>query len=87
MSDRTAGLSVPLTLLASSLLVAGAASGQELRPNLRALPPSSLSVVANADTGNPELRFSATSWNSGDGPLELVAGATGQAGQDVYQRV
>jgi hypothetical protein len=33
------------------------------------------------------LRFSATSWNSGSGPLELVAGSGGQAGQDVYQRI
>jgi len=61
--------------------------GQPLLPNLRALPPADLSVVANVDTGNPELRFSATSWNSGAGPLELRAGATGPAGQDVYQRV
>ena len=63
------------------------AFAQELRPNLRAFPAFDLSVVPNADTGNPELRLSATSWNSGAGPLELVAGATGQAGQDVYQRV
>lgn len=70
-----------------SLWLASPAAGQELRPNLRALPAFDLSVVSNADTGNPELRFSATSWNSGSGPLELVAGTAGQAGQDVYQRV
>ncbi len=63
------------------------AAGQDLLPNLRALPPTDLSVVGNADTGNPELRLSATSWNSGVGPLELAAGATGPAGQDVYQRI
>jgi hypothetical protein len=62
-------------------------AGQELKPNLRALPAFDLSIIANSDTGNPELRLSATSWNSGKGPLELVAGATGPAGQDVYQRV
>jgi hypothetical protein len=67
--------------------MAAPASGQELLPNLRALPASNLSIVSNADTGSPELRLSATSWNSGAGPLELVAGAAGQAGQDVYQRV
>ena len=63
------------------------ASGQDLLPNLRALPPTDLSVVTNADTGNPELRLTATSWNSGAGALELNAGPAGQAGQDVYQRI
>ena len=46
-----------------------------------------LGYVPNAATGNPELRLAATSWNSGQGPLELVAGPCGQAGQDVYQRI
>jgi lysyl oxidase len=69
------------------LSIASEAASQELRPNLRALPPSELQIVANASTGNPELRLTATSWNSGQGPLELIPGATGQAGQDVYQRV
>jgi len=71
----------------AGLSTTGIAAGQELRPNLKALPPSDLSVVLNSDTGNPELRLTATSWNSGQGPLELVAGPAGQAGQDVYQRV
>ena len=74
-------------LAIGSLTMTAAASAQERLPNLRALPPADLLVTSNGVTGNPELRLSATSWNSGAGPLELVAGAAGQAGQDVYQRV
>lgn len=69
------------------LWLATPAAGQDLLPNLRALPPTELSVIANAETGNPELRLTATSWNSGAGALELNAGPAGQAGQDVYQRI
>lgn len=88
MSDCRVRVSfILLCLTISGLSLAPAVSGQELRPNLRALPASNLSVVANVDTGNPELRFAATSWNTGSGPLELIAGPTGPAGQDVYQRV
>ena len=88
MSDRIVRLSVVGSCLATAcLLTASVAAGQELLPNLRALPPSDLAVVPNAATGNPELRLSATSWNSGQGPLELIPGPAGQAGQDVYQRV
>ena len=74
-------------VIGGHLMLVPSAASQELRPNLRALPASDISVVPNAATGNLELRFSATSWNSGAGPLEIVAGATGSAGQDVYQRV
>ena len=77
-------------LMAAWLTAVGLAvpvAAQDQLPNIRALPPADLSVVANVDTGNLELRLSATSWNSGAGPLELIAGATGQAGQDVYQRI
>jgi hypothetical protein len=88
MHDRSFRRSVVGSCVAIACLsTVGMAAGQELLPNLRALPPSNLSVVANVDTGNPELRLSATSWNSGQGPLELIPGPTGQAGQDVYQRV
>jgi hypothetical protein len=59
-----------------------------LQPNLRAFPASSLSIVDNAVTGNPELRFSVTSWNSGFGQLELRAGAVlSPTEQEVWQRV
>lgn len=88
MCDRSVRMFLATACLAIGCFsIASVAAGQELRPNLRALPPSSLSVVPNVNTGNPELRFAATSWNSGSGPLELVPGAGGQAGQDVYQRV
>jgi Lysyl oxidase len=88
MSSRRIRAFLILSCLAVAHLgLTAAAYGQELRPNLRAFPAFNLSVVANVDTGNPELRLSATSWNSGAGPLELVAGATGPGGQDVYQRV
>jgi hypothetical protein len=88
MKVRRFHICLSLSCLAiGSLVMTAAASAQELLPNLRALPPSNLSVVANGATGNPELRLSASSWNSGAGPLELVAGSAGQAGQDVYQRV
>jgi len=50
------------------LTIASYAAGQDRLPNLRALPASELSVVVSS-SGNPELRFSATSWNSGTGPF------------------
>jgi len=88
MTRRRIYVSVAVTCLTiGQLIVAPTATGQELRPNLRAMPAANISVVPNADTGNPEIRFSASSWNSGAGPLELVAGETGPAGQNVYQRV
>lgn len=64
-----------------------ASSAQELKPNLVALPASEFAMTTDASTGAPKLVFASTSWNNGSGPLELVAGATGIAGQDVYQRV
>ena len=75
MCDRVVRMSVIGVCLAiASLATASVVAGQELRPNLRALPPSDLQILLNAATGNPELVLSATSWNSGPGPLELVAG-------------
>ena len=62
------------TLASALLLIAATASalcpaGQaELRPNIRALPPSG---IAMRDANN--MQFNTTSWNSGDGKLELVA--------------
>jgi Lysyl oxidase len=88
MCDRIVRMSlIGVCVAIAFVATASTVTAQELRPNLRALPPSDLSILPNADTGNPELRLSATSWNSGSGPLELVAGASGQAGQDVYQRI
>ena len=70
----TAALLTGLSL--GTLAAPRQAAAQELLPNLVATPAHSLSVVRNADTGNPELRLGATNWNSGVGPLELVAGPT-----------
>jgi hypothetical protein len=58
----------------------------ELRPNIRPLPASDVMVVISTD-GTPELRFSATSWNNGIGPLELIAGETTASTRVVHQRV
>jgi hypothetical protein len=79
----------PVGLLYSLASSAGCPSGEaELRPNIRALPPTSIAML---DATN--MKFSATSWNSGDGKLELIARspqtdpATGQLKQPVDQRV
>jgi hypothetical protein len=58
----------------------------ELKPNLQAFAAFDLALVPNFQ-GGTKLIFSATTWNSGDGPLELIAGETSSAGQNVYQRV
>ena len=78
-----------LLAIAGTLLGAPAFAQQstDLKPNIRALPAGDFSVVADLATGRPELRFSATTRNSGAGPLELVAGETGAGNQNVYQRV
>ena len=57
-------------------------------PNLKPLPASSVSLVADA-SGGSTLRFSTTSWNNGTGPLQLEAGPvdTGSGKQQVLQRV
>ena len=74
-------------LTIGQLMLASTATSQELLPNLRALPAFDIYIATNADTGAQEIRFSASSWNAGAGTFEIVAGATGQAGQDVWQRV
>lgn len=76
---------------AGAITFSGGAFAQNavsLPPNLKALPASSLSLVTSTG-GTSTLRFSTTSWNSGTGPLELVAGEveTGSAKQKVYQRI
>ena len=60
----------------------------ELKPNLQAFPAGNLAIVQDM-SGAPQLMFSATTWNNGDGPLVLVAGETDPATlkQKVYQRV
>ncbi len=72
-------------LLAGLLLFAPIGSAQvlELKPNLQTFPASDLALVGN------QLIFSTTSWNHGDGPLELRAGERDSTSlkQNVYQRV
>ena len=84
------------TILAMILIVGGTvlrspvASAQlvvERRPNLVAMPASELAIVTDASTGGSKLVFATLSWNNGTGPLEVVAGTSGTAGQDIYQRV
>lgn len=59
----------------------------ELQPNIEALPARELRL--ETDAGRTYLRFSTTTWNSGQGPLELVAGSVdpSQGRQNVYQRI
>jgi Lysyl oxidase len=60
----------------------------ELKPNLQPFPAGNLAIVQDI-SGAIQLVFSATTWNNGDGPLVLVAGATDSATlrQKVDQRV
>ncbi len=75
------------TLVGAAPHAATAATGDELRPNLQALPASDVQLETTSD-GRTLLRFSTTSTNVGAGPLELRAGQVGADNkQDVYQRV
>ena len=65
----------------------GFGQGVDLVPNLVARPASQFSIVVDSTNGHLLLRFGATNWNNGLGPLELVAGAGTSSGQDVYQRL
>lgn len=58
----------------------------ELLPNLEAFPPYDIEVIENFG-GVVELRFSVRTWNSGSGPLELIAGEVSRGRQFVRQRV
>ena len=82
-----------MATLSLSVFGSAKASAQplELRPNIQALPAFDISLETDF-LGRPTLRFGTTTWNSGDGPLELVAGETGQdrngkLWQKVYQVV
>jgi hypothetical protein len=67
----------------------------ELKPNVQPFPAFDLVLVSDSQ-GGTHLRFSVTSWNKGDGRLELRAGELvdaptptnpGNKKQKVYQRV
>ncbi|OGB95054.1 MAG: hypothetical protein A2Z31_04145 [candidate division NC10 bacterium RBG_16_65_8] len=80
---------VALVGVAAALFAPSASAQQalELLPNLQPFPAFDLRLVTNSSTGGKEIRFSTRSWNTGLGPLELVAGETGSQGQNLYQRV
>jgi hypothetical protein len=87
VSRKTLFLVVALPL-AASFPVYGA---EELRPNLIALPADDIKLVESF-SGKVELRFATTSWNAGNGPLQIRAGETGQDRngsyrQNVYQDI
>lgn len=74
-------------LFALPAFAACPAGTTEWRPNLRALPPRDIAML-NATT----MKFSATSWNAGNGKLELVprnpfTDETGTTKQPVDQKV
>jgi len=62
---------------------ATASARMELRPNLQPLPAWNFSLASGI------LFFNTTSWNNGNGPLELIAGQidTRAKKQKVYQRI
>jgi len=77
-----------IALLSGSLwlMSPGAARAADLLPNLKALPATDISVGRNF-AGDLAIRFSASSWNAGAGPLELIAGEVVRDRQNVYQRI
>jgi hypothetical protein len=86
---RCAILALTAALLCARAAGAACPAGQiELLPNIRALPAAAISMIDGTN-----MRFSATSWNPGDGKLELVARnpetdpITGQTQQPVDQRI
>lgn len=85
-------LTVLGSIIACVMSFAASASAQTavtLPPNLKALPATNLSLVADTVLGTSTLRFSTTSWNSGTGALQLEAGGTdtGSGKQQVFQRI
>jgi hypothetical protein len=70
------------------LAISTKAGAGDLVPNLRPLKASEIRIVTTS-SGRKLLRFSATNWNSGDGPLELIGGEVDSATskQKVYQRL
>jgi Lysyl oxidase len=77
-----------MAVLLPAISIAAPRQVLQLKPNLQAFPAGNLAIVQDL-SGKPQLLFSATTWNNGDGPLVLVAGETDPATekQKVYQRV
>jgi lysyl oxidase len=59
----------------------------ERLPNIQALPAFEVSTRLHPVFRNPELRFSVTTVNVGEGPLEFIGGETGRGKQNIYQRI
>ncbi|MGH8509163.1 MAG: lysyl oxidase family protein [Gammaproteobacteria bacterium] len=81
-----------VSIMASAVVLAPTVLAQvaDLLPNLRPLPAQDIALVPSFQVpGGTRLNFSTTTWNSGLGPLELVAGPvdTGSGKQQVYQHV
>ena len=88
-NETTRVLTVPRSLIATAMLLfasAGSAQVAARVPNLTPFPAYAIALTPNG-TGGTSLIFSTTSWNDGQGPLELRAGETNSQGQNVYQRV
>jgi hypothetical protein len=85
-------VAISFTFLSVGALVPSTThSVSQLLPNLEPHPASELRI-AYTDNGEKLLRFTTLGWNSGAGPLEVVAGdvgpdETGTTRQKVYQRV
>ena len=75
-----------ILLAACWVFSAPSAQAQQLLPNLQVLPAQDIAVVENFG-GVVELRFGTNTYNTGIGPLELIAGGVSKAQQFVYQRV
>lgn len=77
-----------IILILSAVATADVLSSSELHPNLIPFPAKDLRIE-NRNDGKTYLRLSATSWNNGQGPLELIAGETDTINKkrNVYQRI
>lgn len=79
----------PTAIFLGALSLCGTAGAQTAKPpNLISLPAYGFSMSTDAG-GRSTLRFGATTWNAGTGPLELAAGEveTGSGKLRVYQVV
>ena len=86
ISTRTDSIFLVAVLVISLGLTSNASAQQALLPNLTALPAYDIHIAVNP-AGKAELRFTFSSWNSGVGPFEMIAGELAQGRQNVYQRI
>ncbi len=86
ISTRTDSIFLAAVLVISLGLTSNASAQQPLLPNLTALPAYDIHIAVNP-AGKAELRFTFSSWNSGEGPFEMIAGELAQGRQNIYQRI